>query len=124
MKETPLEYRQRQINVRNFDTWEESSAHRDRVTTLLQERGGQNSLGLFGAGNCNDVNLLALAQSYSSITLIDLDADALQEGIERQGSREFIPITLTLSGGIDFSDGHWRAPVLFNCTVSLCVFSR
>lgn len=43
------------------------------------------TVALVGAGACNDMNLKALLPYFSKITLIDMDEEALDEGLERAG---------------------------------------
>jgi hypothetical protein len=43
------------------------------------------TLAVFGAGNCNDLDLVKLRGRFSQIYLVDCDCEALRQGIERQG---------------------------------------
>ncbi len=54
--------------------------HREQVTRILQQQPDpqSKSLAILGAGNGNDFHLDALAQRYQSITLFDIDPDALR----------------------------------------------
>ncbi len=74
-------------NVVADDAWTLYSAHRERVTrTLLDSRTmSAERLCLLGAGNLNDFDLPALLSAFREIVLVDLDADALQRGLARQG---------------------------------------
>jgi hypothetical protein len=78
---------QRQIarNLESVDGWSLYENHRQRVTNLLAQHGSQDrSLCIVGAGNCNDLDLSFLLQRFGKLTLIDLDADAMRAGIDRQ----------------------------------------
>ena len=74
-------------NVVADDAWTLYSTHRERVTrTLLDARTvSAERLCLLGAGNLNDFDLGALLSAFREIVLVDLDADALQRGVTRQG---------------------------------------
>ncbi len=74
-------------NVAADDTWSLYSAHRERVTRLLLDAGRDSAerLCLLGAGNLNDFDLGSLLSAFREIVLVDVDADALQRGLTRQG---------------------------------------
>ncbi len=84
---------QRRRNFEGRDSWDRFTDHRTRVTDLLmgtvrsEHRQGP-TLCVLGAGNCNDLDLNLLSSSYGQIHLVDLDCDALSEGIQRQGINE------------------------------------
>lgn len=91
----PLESVQQSRNRESIDAWDLYEPHRRRVTSLILEalsvvetRPGEalNStrVCLLGAGNCNDVDLNSLVEQRADVLLVDLDADALQQGITRQ----------------------------------------
>jgi hypothetical protein len=59
------------------------------VADLLAREGtGGGRICLLGAGNCNDLDLDRLAGAFAEVHLVDLDADALAEGVARQAPRE------------------------------------
>ncbi|MFP4003235.1 MAG: hypothetical protein ACLFV8_05615, partial [Alphaproteobacteria bacterium] len=75
--------------VHNADTrgqWTDFAPHRQRVTRALRSLAQQRParLGIFGAGNCNDLDLSALADTFDRIDLIDLDNEALEFGMRNQ----------------------------------------
>lgn len=77
---------QKRLNQESRDRWDRYGLHRDRVTRLLVDSatpGGR--LCVLGAGNCNDVDLNALADRCQQIHLVDLDSRALESGVSRQG---------------------------------------
>ena len=78
--------RQRSYNRSSEGNWVSFAAHRREVTARLAAAGGQPgaSLGVLGAGNCNDLDLLRLAEAYASIHLLDIDAAAMQGGLAHQ----------------------------------------
>jgi len=59
--------------------------------------GGRGTLAVLGAGNLNDLDLGALQGSYEAIHAIDVDADSVRLGIERQSARVELhaPVDLT-----------------------------
>jgi hypothetical protein len=68
---------------------------------LLATVGGGPSIGIFGAGNCTDLDTELLAAEYGEIHLIDVDPEALERGRESfpPDARERV----TTHGGIDLS---------------------
>jgi len=60
------------------------SGHRARLTRLVQDAAPGGRLCVLGAGNCNDLDLEALAQGYREIHLVDLDPESLDRAFERQ----------------------------------------
>ena len=78
---------QRQRNWLADETWALYSAHRARVVRQLLDAGTGSGerLCLLGAGNLNDVDVRALLVAYREIVLVDVDAEALQRGLTRQG---------------------------------------
>jgi hypothetical protein len=92
---------QRASNRETASRWELYGPHRRRVTELLAGAGPGRSLCLLGAGNCNDIDLGALAQRFESIHLVDLDAVAL-EGARRRQSPD-VAARLHLHGGVDLT---------------------
>lgn len=83
--------------------WDLYRQHRERVTGLLVKsaRTPSDTLCVLGAGNCNDLDLHRLSSSYQSITLVDLDAEALASGCESQGLANSPAIQCL--GGIDLA---------------------
>jgi len=84
----PLLEELKRRNCQSRDAWPAYAGHRDSVTRLLREAAaGQprpRRLAALGAGNCNDLDLPALLGDYDELHLVDLDADALDEGLARQ----------------------------------------
>jgi hypothetical protein len=78
---------QAKFNRSTADSWESFASHRAEVAALLQPldgaRGGR--LCVLGAGNCNDLHLPSLIQTYDEVHLVDIDAAALDGAVKRQG---------------------------------------
>lgn len=60
--------------------------HRAQQMALLQGWRGER-LAVLGAGNCNDLDLASLANSFREIHLFDIDAEALAGAYQRQSER-------------------------------------
>ena len=73
----------RALNRETADSWRTFADHRARVTALALEAGGE-TCAVLGAGNCNDLDLEALAQRHREIHLVDLDREAVTRARERQ----------------------------------------
>jgi hypothetical protein len=80
--------------------WDEFTDHRTRVTDLAIAAGGQ-TLALLGAGNCNDVDLPALAARFAAIHLADVDSEAVTGARDRQIPE--VAAKLTLHAPVDLS---------------------
>src|SRR5204863_8063997 len=90
----------RRYNRNSADLWEPFANHRQRVTALARAAGG-TTLAVLGAGNCNDLDLPALAGAFQQIHLADLDADALGRARARQPPE--IAERLVLHAPVDLS---------------------
>lgn len=74
-------------NALSVDCWQRYAGHRRQVTGLLCDLPLESptpALCVLGAGNCNDLDLRQLAARFATMRLVDLDGDAMQEGIRRQ----------------------------------------
>ena len=71
-------------NAQTRGAWERCAAHRQRIHELIcaAERGGR--ICVLGAGNCNDLDLNALARRFTEIHLADIDREALEAAVARQ----------------------------------------
>jgi hypothetical protein len=96
MSESFFSNEQKLYNVATRDHWREFSTHREKISRLLKvkELAGKR-LGVVGAGNCNDLDLVKLADHYASLVLLDLDLSAMQEGVRRQFPNE-VPYNIVL----------------------------
>ena len=74
-------------NSDSRDGWDCFASHRAQVTRLLLEQANvaDPSLCVLGAGNCNDVDFQQLVAAYSQIDLVDIDGEAIANGVARQG---------------------------------------
>lgn len=86
MSKTDLVREQVESNVSALGYHDAFQGHRERLTTLLLAAAPANkngSLCVLGAGNCFDLDLPRLAESYSEIHLVDIDAASLTRTITR-----------------------------------------
>jgi hypothetical protein len=74
-----------QGNRRAKDDWSLYATHRAHLTAAITSLAPPSAapLVLLGAGNCNDVDLAALAPHFSTIHLVDIDASALDRARAR-----------------------------------------
>jgi hypothetical protein len=93
----------RRYNRNSADLWESFANHRQRVTDLVRAAAGP-TLAVLGAGNCNDLDLPALAGAFQQIHLADIDADALGRARARQpaeiAERLVVHAPVDLSGAL------------------------
>lgn len=75
------------LNRETACNWDAFATHRAKVTALIQAAcgAGAGRIAILGAGNCNDIDLHALARIAESVELLDVDSAAVREGLARQG---------------------------------------
>lgn len=97
---------QRQWNAQSANHWRFATEHRQRIMELIRQStpASAGRVCILGAGNCNDLDLPTLAQRFSQTVLVDLDGEALQHAVVRQGVAD--APSLMLRGGCDIS-GVW-----------------
>lgn len=82
--------------------WQWAANHRGEVTRrLVSLAAPQKRVCILGAGNCNDLDLAALAGAYREIHLVDIDGEALHRGMRRQSPPS--PARIFLHGGIELT---------------------
>ncbi|HEX3849739.1 MAG TPA: hypothetical protein VHW01_02165 [Polyangiaceae bacterium] len=91
----------RALNRRFPDSWAGYAGHRERISALLSELPRGTELCVFGAGNCNDLELDQLAAWFSEIHLVDLDGEALERARDRQTAA--VRAKIVLHPDVDFS---------------------
>lgn len=74
------------LNSQTKASWDVFGHHREKTTSLIIGAAGTSagSLAVLGAGNCNDLDLPAIASTYTDMYLFDIDEPALVAGVERQ----------------------------------------
>lgn len=97
-------------NRESSESWQRYAPHRKRVTQILVEAGknaasvatgatlapgafgsatvAAPTLCVLGAGNLNDLDLAQLTAFFASVHLVDLDGEALRDGLARQASQQ------------------------------------
>ena len=103
-----------QGNRRSKDDGELYRQHRERLTATIDRVGAQvlgggegaseapsGRLCLLGAGNCNDVDLVALARRFQTMHLVDIDGAALDRARARQPAE--LRSRLVLHAGVDLT---------------------
>jgi hypothetical protein len=93
--------RQQRNNENTRALWEPMRAHRQRVTREIIRIGGGGRLRVFGAGNCNDIDLERLLEAFEAIHLVDLDTASVESGLRNQGLEP--DARIHVEGGLDFS---------------------
>lgn len=104
---------QRRNNAETRGGWDAFTSHRARVTEILcsLSPGPSARLRVLGAGNCNDLDLKALAHRFAVIELVDLDREAVVDGVRRQEADCLDSIRFTTScdlTGIAGRISRWR----------------
>jgi hypothetical protein len=90
----------RHYNRNSEGCWAQFADHRALLTGLAKQAGGSRLL-VLGAGNCNDLDLPALAALYREIHLADVDEEALGRARDRQPPE--VQKVLTLHAPVDLS---------------------
>jgi hypothetical protein len=90
----------RRYNRNSESCWAQFADHRALLTGLGRDAGGER-LAVLGAGNCNDLDLKALAERYREIHLVDLDEQALAKAYARQTPE--VQKALVLHAPVDLS---------------------
>jgi hypothetical protein len=88
-------------NKESEGKWNVFETHRDKLLQLLRTPLNRSSLRLcvLGAGNCTDLDLHELLKTFHELHLVDLDHEALANGVRRQ--RLFDSPIVHRHGGID-----------------------
>ncbi|PZD71445.1 hypothetical protein C1752_06408 [Acaryochloris thomasi RCC1774] len=97
--------RQTDFNLSSRNAWDVFADHRDRVTSQLMQGVDGSRLCILGAGNCNDLDLQTLVQFHREVHLVDIDTNALDQGVVRQNlanhSRIHVHGDIDLTGMLD-----------------------
>ncbi len=135
MSRLGIELRQRSqahriVNRSTRKNWEFFRGHRDRVMELVgAESRRRGKVAILGAGNCNDLDLRHLASECGELHLFDLDREAMEQALVRQGipkdSNFRLRDDLDLSGLGGPDAGTAKIPAKdFELVVSTCVVSQ
>jgi hypothetical protein len=91
--------------------WDDFGEHRARLTALIETSAASATAGrlaLIGAGNCNDVDLAALAARFRELHLFDLDAEAVARASARQAPE--VAARLVVHAPVDVSGAYDHLP--------------
>src|SRR2546423_4784452 len=97
----PVTASQARCNRSTEKRWQMYANHRQAIERLIVPCARGQAICVLGAGNCNDLDLQWLAESYREVHLVDLDPEALAAGVRRQlkenpaGLRLHAPFDLT-----------------------------
>lgn len=120
---------QQRRNGQSTDAWQLYSSHRSKVTQLLLNASSIDKpnlcLCLLGAGNVNDVDLRQLLTRFRTISLADLDVDAVQNGVVRQGfaadERIEILAATDVTGIFDEFSAHESSATTYDVFIDRCI---
>ncbi|WP_434510095.1 hypothetical protein [Desulfitobacterium sp. AusDCA] len=76
--------------ARSSKRWDNWEGHRNQINRILHERVLKSSstdfckAAIFGAGNCDDIDLNYWLNNVDELWLFDIDLESVQQGIERQ----------------------------------------
>jgi hypothetical protein len=79
-----VEHWQRALNQQTAGSYASFAGHRQHVMSLLGGRARGLRLCVLGAGNCNDVDLVALLPRFREVVLVDVDAETMTRATEQQ----------------------------------------
>jgi hypothetical protein len=100
---------QSQMNRSTRGQWDWYASHRAAIERLIVPWRPDLSICVLGAGNCNDLDLKWLSQTYAKVELVDIDRSALERAIKRQAVQREIQVRapIDLSGIADQTRG-WK----------------
>jgi hypothetical protein len=107
----PILEHHRDNNRKSAGSWADFTGHRDKMSALIHQAGGE-TLAVLGAGNCNDIDLAAVAPRFREVHLLDLDAEAVQRARARQPAD--IAAKLVVHAPLDFSGSYHRLAAVRN----------
>ena len=95
--------RQLRLNRETLDNWRLYRSHREAVAELIcrPPQPASARLCILGAGNCNDLDLARFSGRFAQVHLVDLDRQAMAEGVRRQSP--LAPAGISLQGGVDLT---------------------
>lgn len=98
---------QLQILPDSFDEWAD---YRCAITDYLLDRTTPNSsIAIFGAGRCHDMDLLRMAEHFSSITLFDENTASMQDALHTYGLNDQPVIHLSTCNFTGITPDDYRA---------------
>lgn len=98
--------RKLQVIENAYSEWE--SYRQDLTEMIIRHGQGSQSIGIFGAGPCNDIDLRALSKYFNEVILFDKDEDAMKEGIYKQQVDKIPHIRMKVVDFVGISDVDYR----------------
>lgn len=95
-----------QVIKNAFPQW--ASYRNDLTQYMIDHLPPHESIAIWGAGRCNDIDLKRLAAHFHTITLLDKDTAAMQEGIEQYGLEGSCAIRTEAIDFVGISPDHYR----------------
>lgn len=88
--------------------WKPWESHRASLMKLVKDEviglhNNDDNIAIFGAGECDDIDLKFLTNRFNEVYLIDMDIQAMENGKINQQLTDLENSKITLSGGFDFS---------------------
>ena len=85
--------------------WE---AHRNTLMKIVNNEvieihHNDDNIAIFGAGECDDIDLKFLTSRFNEVYLIDIDIQAMGNGIQNQELTDLENSRITILGGFDFA---------------------
>ena len=84
-----------------FEDWED---YRQLLTGMVIEAGGGDktkNVAVFGAGYCNDIDIISLCRNHKAVTLFDCDFEALtkvKNGLSETDTKKIKLVPASLTG--------------------------
>jgi hypothetical protein len=119
-----LAERQAALNRSVAANWDLFAEHRERVTALVCGAAPPPPAVacILGAGNCNDLDLPRLQASFAEVHLVDIDRDAVADGVRRQlGERTTLRIHAADVTGIADRLDRWTAIEPDQAEIDRCI---
>lgn len=104
-------YLDTEINTNNSEKWgywKQWEAHRNMLMKLINDNvigihENRDSIAVFGAGECDDIDLSFLTSHFNEVYLIDIDIQAMENGKKNQKLTDLEDHKVAIIGGFDFA---------------------
>ncbi len=88
--------------------WKDWESHRNMLMKLVNDNvikihNNYDNIAIFGAGECDDIDLRFLASRFNEVYLIDKDIQAMESGKINQQLTDLESNKITIVGGFDFA---------------------
>lgn len=90
-----------------YNEWE--SYRRELTEIIMKYAKESESIAIFGAGRCNDIDLRRLSECFSEIILFDKDLEAMKEGLYQQKVETIPNIKIKVTDFVGIHDVDYRA---------------